>query len=168
MSQIERRVKAAIIAVGIPVAALLAGPATTSAQTGTHEIVVTISHVKALDKFDEFSNGDMYGRVTIDGKVQKTPVIKGDKEVKPNWTISQAVSPGKHDVKVEILDKDVTVDDPIDINRVDKKRDLDFTVNTKTCKIEGFSSTYSCGKSISREGAEPKKADITFKVSVKK
>lgn len=169
MSRVTSKViAAAVAALAIPVAGAVLAPTMTNAQDNTHEITVAITHVKALDKFDEFSNGDMYGRVTIGGKSQSTPVIKGDKEVKPDWKISQAVPPGPTDVKVEIIDKDVAADDAIDINKLEKKRDLDFSVNTKSCTVEGFSQTYRCGASITRAGKEPKKAEITFKVSVKK
>ena len=135
-------------------------------QAQAAELTVKIIHVRALDKFDEFSNGDLYAKVTIDGDIQSTPVVKGDNEIKPGWKITRKVSSGDHKVKVELLDKDVTQDDPIDINRVDKKRDLEFVV-TPRCRIEGFSSTYKCGSTITRAGKEAKKADISFSVSVK-
>lgn len=150
-----------------PFACATLAPTVATAETGTHEITVTITHVKALDKFDQFSKGDFYGRVTIGGATQSTPVISGQTEAKPNWKISKKVPSGVQKVKVEILDKDVAVDDPIDINKVDKKRDLDFTVDTRRCRIGGFSSTYRCGASISRAGKEKKAADVTFTVDVK-
>lgn len=131
------------------------------------EITVTVSSVKGLDKVDELSGGDYFARVTIDGDAQSTPVVK-DTKFKPNWKISKSVSSGEHKVKLELIDKDLAEDDPVDINRLDKKRDLEFTVDTKSCKIEGFSSTQKCGTTITRTGKENKKAEISFKVGVKK
>lgn len=157
---------AAVLALPLLALATLA-PSVSQAETANQELTVSISRIRALDKADELSKGDLYARVTIDGEVQKTPVAKGENEVKPGWKITKKVSPGDHTVKVELLDRDVAQDDPIDINRVDKKRDLDFTV-TKGCRIEGFSSTFKCGSTITRAGAEQKKAEISFSVSVKK
>ncbi len=138
-----------------------------SAQSANKELTIKVSRIKLLDKVDELSKGDLFARVTIDGDAQSTAVVRGASEIKTDWKITKKVTSGDHKVKVELVDKDVTQDDNIDINRVDKKRDLDFTVNTRSCRIEGFSSTYRCGSSISRTGAEPKKAEITFTVSVK-
>ncbi|MEQ1576860.1 MAG: C2 domain-containing protein [Hyphomicrobium sp.] len=155
---------AALLALPMAITALT--PMESQAETANRELTVTISNAKALDKADEFSNGDLYAKITIDGEAQKTPAIKGDNEIKPNWKITRKVASGTHKIKVELYDKDVTQDDAIDINRVDKKRDLDFTVTSK-CRIEGFSSSYKCGSSITRAGGEAKKAEITFSVSVK-
>lgn len=152
----------------IALGAVSLAPTRAHAQALTHEIIIEIASFKALDKLDELSNGDVYARVTIEGEVLKTPVVSGKSEGKPNWTISKAVTAGKHEVKVELLDKDVSVDDPVDINKVANKRSLDFTVDTKTCRITGFSQTYKCGSKISRTGLEKKKAEIVFSVNVKK
>jgi hypothetical protein len=132
------------------------------------EIDIVITHVKALDAFDELSKGDTFAKVTIGKDVQSTPVISQQAEIKPDWKIVQKVKPGKHDVKVEIFDKDVSVDDAIDINKVANRRPLEFTVDTRSCRIEGFSQTYKCGDIIKRAGEEKKKAEITFVVKVKK
>ena len=166
---LKNNLKAPAIAAGLlalPLAVMAFAPLS-QAETANRELTVTIISAKALDKADEFSNGDLYAKITIDGEAQKTPVIKGDNEIKPNWKITKKVGSGSHKVKVELYDKDVTKDDPVDINRVDKKRDLDFTV-TSGCRIEGFSSTYKCGSSITRAGGEVKKAEITISVDVKK
>ena len=64
------------------------------------------------------------------------------------------------------LTKDIAADDPIDINRVDPKRSLDFVVNTRSCRLEGFSSPYRCGQRVVRAGGERKKAEMTFFVDV--
>lgn len=139
-----------------------------TAETATAaDVTVNITRVKAIDPPDAFSKGDFYARVTIDGEVQKTEVVKQSIDIKPNWKITKKVKPGEIKVKVEILDKDVSLDDPIDINRVDAKRDLDFTVDTRACRIEGFSEPYKCGQSITRVGKEKKAAGITMSVSVK-
>jgi hypothetical protein len=132
------------------------------------EIEILITHVKALDAWDELSKGDSFARVTIGKDVQTTPVVEQKSEITPDWKIVHKVKPGKHDVKLELLDKDVSVDDPIDINKVANKRPLEFTVDTRSCRITGFSQSYKCGDKITRVGEETKKADITFVVKVKK
>jgi hypothetical protein len=149
----------ALFALALPLAAK---------HAAADEIDILVTHVKALDAFDELSKGDTYAKVTIGKDVQTTPVVSQQTEIKPDWKIVHKVKPGKHDVKVEIYDKDVTVDDPIDINRVDHKRTLEFSVDTRSCRVEGFSQTYHCGDSIKRAGEEKKKAEVTFVVSVKK
>jgi C2 domain len=156
---------AALLAVPLAVAAFAPQ---SQAASANQELTIKITNVRLLDKVDELSKGDLYARVVIDGEVQKTLVVKGENVIKPDWKISKKVSRGEHKVKIELDDKDVTQDDMIDINRVDKKRDLDFTVNTKSCRVNGFSSTYKCGSSITRAGTEDKKAEITFTVTVKK
>jgi hypothetical protein len=137
-----------------------------SGQATAHEITVKVTGFKPLDKADELSNGDFFARVTINGASEVTKTITTDKsEVHPDdWKITKTVPAGVHKVRVELIDKDVSVDDPIDINRVDGKRDLDFTVDTRSCRIEGFSETYSCGTTIRRTGTENKKAEISFVV----
>lgn len=147
--------------------ALLAAAQSLAATAQAEEIVVTVTSVKGLDKVDELSGGDYFARVTIDGDVQNSAVVK-DVEFKPDWVLSKSVAAGKHDVKLELIDKDVADDDPVDINRLPNKRSLEFSVDTKSCKIEGFASTYRCGKAITRVGDETKKAGITFNVTVKK
>lgn len=146
--------------------ALALGAVTADAATAA-EVTVNIARVKAIDPPDAFSKGDFYARVTIDGETQKTEHVKQSVDIKPNWKISKKVKPGVIKVKVEILDKDVSQDDPIDINRVDNKRDLDFTIDTRSCRIEGFSEPYKCGQSITRVGKEKKAAGITMSVGVK-
>ncbi|MDP1908220.1 MAG: hypothetical protein Q8K85_07965, partial [Hyphomicrobium sp.] len=149
-------------------ASLTLAPSEAAAQKN-HEITVTVTRFKALDRADELSQGDYFARVTINGKAKSTDVISDKKEVSPkNWELSTSVTPGVHKVKFELIDKDLTVDDPIDINRLPNKRDLDFTIDTNSCKIEGFSQEYKCGTVITRGGTEKKKADISFKVTVKK
>ncbi len=158
------RATAVMFAVPLACAALTLGQS--QAEAADKTLTVKVTKIRLLDRVDEFSKGDLYARVTIDGEVVKSEVVKGANEVKPDWKISAKVKGGEHKVKLELVDKDVTQDDSIDINRVDKKRDLDFTV-TPGCRIEGFSSSYKCGSSITRSGAETKKAEITFSVSVK-
>lgn len=143
-------------------------PAEADAQAAKHEITVTVTRFKALDKADELSAGDFFARVTIDGQKLTSPVISDRTEVKPDWKLSKSVSPGVHKIKLELIDKDVSVDDPIDINRLGNKRDLDFTVDTRSCKIDGFAQAAKCGAVITRSGGERKMAEISFKVDVKK
>lgn len=156
---------ALLVSIG-SLAALVAGSSGAAAQG--HEIIVTITHIKALDKLDVFSKGDFYARVTIDGDVHKTPVAKQQSEVSPGWVVSQRVKSGKHDIKLEIFDKDISIDDPIDINRTANKRAQEFAIDTKSCRITGFSETYRCGAKITRSGQEKKAAEVSFKVDAKK
>ncbi|MBX9861619.1 MAG: hypothetical protein K2Y42_02595 [Hyphomicrobium sp.] len=148
-------------------AALTWAPSQAAAQK-THDITVTVTRFKALDRADELSRGDFFARITVDGKAQSTSVISDKEEVHPkDWILTATVPAGVHKVKFELIDKDLSVDDPIDINRLPNKRDLDFTVDTRSCIIEGFAQNYKCGATITRGGSENKKADISFKVTVK-
>ena len=148
----------------LPLAIALLAPS----QVRAEEIIVTITRVQALDKFDALSKADMMARVTIAGERSTTEVIKNQDDIRPNWVIKKNVAAGTHDVKVEILDKDVTKNELIDINRVDNKRDLDFKVNTRNCQVTGFTQSYRCRSAIVRAGNEKKKAAITFTVDVKR
>lgn len=148
-----------------------AGDAVQAQKGKEHEITVTIQKVRALD-FNDWGlagQADYYTKVTIAGETFTTTRIKGHNEISPNWKISKSVKPGKHDVKVQIFDKDVLKpDEYIDINRVSNKRDLDFTIDTRSCRVAGFSGGYKCGQTITRDGDQKKKAHIEFRVDVKK
>jgi hypothetical protein len=141
------------------------------AGSPTHQIVLNVREVKALDKFDELSLGDIYARVTIAGTTQSTPILKQTASVgqvlKPDWQIVQNVGPGVHPVKVELIDKDLSQDDVIDINKLPNRRVLEFTIDTRKCRIEGFASTYNCKSAINRAGKEAKSAEISFTVDAK-
>lgn len=143
-------------------------PTEAGAQAAKHEVTLTVTRFKALDKADELSAGDFFARVTIDGQKLTTSVISDRAEVRPDWKLSKSVSPGVHKMKLELIDKDVSIDDPIDINRLGNKRDLDFTIDTRSCVIKGFATDYKCGAMISRAGGERKMAEISFRVDVKK
>jgi len=158
-----RTVSLALAAIAALSAVLVGGPSGASAA----EIVITVKKFHALDKADELSSGDFFARMKIDGKAAFSPVLTGQEVFTPDWTLTLPAKSGKNDVNLSLIDKDLSVDDPIDINRVASKRDLDFTVNTRTCRIEGFAETYKCGQTITREGSETKKASITFSVDVK-
>lgn len=153
-------------------AALLAGAATLLGgaveAASAAEIEIVVDRVRALDVIDLSGGADFYARVTIAGEVFKTDPIRNQNEISPNWIIRKQVHHGTYDVQLEILDKDVSRDDPIDINRIDPKRDLDFRVNTRTCTISGFAELYDCGTIIQRAGNEKKKAEITFRVYVRR
>ncbi|MGL4396022.1 MAG: hypothetical protein ACRCS9_05735, partial [Hyphomicrobium sp.] len=83
--------------------------------------------------------------------------------------IAKDVGRGKYDVKLEIFDKDpLKPDDVIDINRIGFKRDLDFVVDTRNCRVEGFANRYKCEQLIERAGGERKRAEISFRVSVER
>ena len=49
-----------------------------------HEITITVTHVKAIDKIDQFSKGDFYARATIGKDTQSTAVVKQQTETKPD------------------------------------------------------------------------------------
>ena len=131
------------------------------------ELTVTIHQLLALDKGDAFSSEDFYARVTIGGQVFKSERIRQTDAVIPNWKFSAVVPNGRTDVKIEVFDKDIVADDQIDINRIDPKRDLDFVVNARTCRLEGFSQSYKCGNDVRRAGGERKKAELVFMVTVR-
>lgn len=141
--------------------------ASSAAFARDDEITVTITQVRALDKADAFLGDDLYARVTIAGEMFKTQRVAQQQDIIPDWKISKTVQRGVHDVKVEIFDKDVfSPDDEIDINRLPNKRDLDFTVNTRNCRIDGFANRYRCHQQIRRAGDDRKKAEIIFYVTV--
>jgi hypothetical protein len=152
--------------------ALATALAATSAATATRadEITINITRVKALDRIDVGGTAaDFLARVTIAGEQFKTPPIKQRSDIKPDWKISKKVAAGEHAVKIEILDDDaLNPADAIDVNRVDNKRDLEFTIDTRSCKVSGFSEDYRCGRTIKRAGQEKKRAALEFRVSVKK
>lgn len=159
---------AACAIAAFPLAAIVLGATPTTAAAQDHEVTVKVTKVRAIDRADEFSDGDFFARVTIDGEKLESPVVKQEGSIRPDWVLSKKVKPGVIKVKFEIIDKDLSVDDPIDVNRIDNKRDLDFTVNTRTCRIEGFATTYRCGSTIVRAGKEKKAAEVAFTVTVKK
>jgi hypothetical protein len=140
----------------------------TPASARDDELTVSITQVRALDKADAFLSDDLYARVTIAGEMFKTQRIVQKQDINPDWKISKVVPRGVHDVKVEIFDKDVfSPDDEIDINRLPNKRDLDFRVDTRRCRIEGFANLYRCNQQIRRAGDDRKKAEIVFYVTVR-
>jgi C2 domain len=149
-------------------AAPFAGAVFSPSAARADQIVVNISQVKTLDKTDALSKADFLARVTIAGEVFTTATIRNQDDIQPNWSIRKTVEPGVHDVKLEILDKDVTKNDFVDINQRDNKRDLDFKVDTRRCAVIGFSVPYRCGSVIARSGNERKKAEVTFVVDVKR
>lgn len=156
-------------AFGFALAVAVAGSAmgVTASGASATEIVITVTKFHALDRADELSSGDFFARMKIGGKAAFSPTITGEQVFTPDWKLTLPAKKGSNEVNLSLIDKDLTVDDAIDINRVAGKRDIDFTVNTKTCRISGFSESYKCGETITREGSETKKASISFKVEVK-
>ena len=156
-------------------AALTAGPLLAGilasrdsiAAPAMQEVTITIQKVKAIDQIDLFSKGDFYARGTIGSDVQTTPVAKQQAEIAPNWKITHKVPAGKHTLKLEIFDKDVTADDPIDVNPLDKNRVLEATIDTRKCRISGYGKTAHCGATITVAGKEKKAAAVSFKIDVK-
>jgi hypothetical protein len=127
-----------------------------------------IQRVKALDKIDALSKPDFLARVTIAGKAQVVQRVREGEDISPNWRISEVVPPGRHDVRIEVFDRDLTKNEPIDINRLPNKRHQDFTIDTRSCRIGGFAGVPRCNTPIVRGGTEAKRAEVTFTVSVKK
>lgn len=153
------------------IATLMALGVLGAAPAVAQEIVVTIESVRALDRIDLGPGGkaDFFAVVTIDGKSVKSPVIRRAESIKPNWRLAIPVNPGTHDVKLELYDQDVlSKPDPIDINRLPNKRDLDFRVNTRSCTITGFAQEYDCRRVITRGGDQKKAAEISFHVNVRR
>lgn len=149
-------------------AAATAVPDPVAAQGARQEIVITITRVRAIDKLDNFSRADFMARVSIDGDQLTTQRVRQQDDIRPNWVIAKRVAPGRHEVKLAVLDQDATKAESIDINRINGKRDLDFTVDTRSCTILGFASPFKCGRTIVRAGRDAKAAEIEFKVEVKK
>lgn len=162
-SMSARSIKAAIAAV-VMLGAVPAVATTASAA----EVTVTIERVNGRGPGDLWSRSDFFARVTIDGVTTTTDVVRNQNNATPNWTITREVRRGIHDIKIEILDKDVTKQESIDITRTPSKKDLDFRANTRTCSVLGFAEGYRCGQSIVREGDEGKSAEITFRVDMKR
>ena len=146
--------------------AFAVGAAPTAAHA--HEVVVTIHEVKAIDKIDQ-TPADFFAKVMIDGNVESTKKVRQDNHIKPNWVVKQEVSTRRPDIKIELWDKDLALDDLVDINgRKDiSKRHQDLSVDTKTCRVYGFRGSPKCGTKITRSGDEKKIAEITFSVDVK-
>lgn len=160
------------VAGGAATLAFVAGASMSPAMAQTHQVTVTVHSIKLLDRVDAASQADLFARVTIDGEQKVTSPLKqtgrvGD-TIHAEFVVSKAVKPGTVPVKLELLDKDVRSDDLIDINRLDNRRVLDFTVNTRTCRIAGFPNAYRCNSRITRAGTENKKAEVTFTVAVRK
>jgi hypothetical protein len=155
----------AALALIMPISAMSA-----TSASARDELSIYITTVTALDAADKWLAGpdDFYARVTIDGQVFTTKVKRQKNHASPNWRVTKFVRPGVHNIRLEIFDKDIgKADDKIDINRLDNKRDLDFTVDTRKCRIEGFAERYRCGEPIRRAGNERKKAAVEFVVSVR-
>jgi hypothetical protein len=158
--------------VGAIIGGALAWGGSAPAQAQMPEIVVNITHVRALDRADwpVAGQADFYAQVTIAGEAVKTPRVRQQDEIRPNWRVSKRVPPGTYTVKIEMLDRDVfKPDDRIDINRVSNRREIEFQVDTRPrpCRIDGGGSfKFRCGKNIDRSGNERKRAQIEFTVDV--
>ncbi|MEZ5855548.1 MAG: hypothetical protein R3D67_12710 [Hyphomicrobiaceae bacterium] len=141
-----------------------------AAPAAADQITVVIERVTALDRIDPLGQADFLARVTIAGEVFQTKRERRHDDLVPtNWVFTKDVAPGTHSVKIEIYDKDIlTRDDQVDINRVDPKRDLDFSVNTRRrpCRLPDFAGSPRCGLTIVREGGERRRARLSFRVEV--
>ena len=79
---------------------------------------------------------------------------------------------GTFPVKLEIYDHNVLKKPTlVDINRLPDKRDLDFTIVNDgggRCTVKGFAQDFSCHATIKRAGDERRKAEVVFRVDVRK
>ncbi len=163
-----QKVSRSRIALAVSAAALLAVNVAMPSAAQAHKVCVTVHSVKALDKVD-VSPADFYARVEIDGIISLTERIRQRNAITPNWEICQDVGQRrKVALLLEIWDKDLVVDDMIDINPITSpKRRQNFGVNTRTCRVSGFASGPKCKTKITQAGNEKKKASVVFSVSVK-
>lgn len=149
-------------------AALLGALPAVATTASADEIRITIERVNGIGPGDLWSRSDFFARVTIGGVTTTTDVVRNRNDARPNWIIVRDVRRGTHDVKIEVLDRDVTKQEPIDITRTTGKKDLDFKVSTRPCRVIGFAGSPRCGQSITRGGNEGKSAEITFKVEARR
>ena len=166
----ETAIQMLVMRAGFAAMAIIAGGVISAPAASAAEISIRIERVQALDKIDSGLAGqaDFYARVTIACEQFTSQIARGKDDVSPNWLFTKRVTRGMHDVKIQIFDRDpLKADTTVDINRVDNKRDLDFTVDTRTCVVSGFSDNQKCGRTISRSGKERKRAQIWFRVSAR-
>lgn len=147
-------------------ALLIAGLAS-PAEAQQKEIVVTVSEVRLLDKADTFNRAEIYSRIIIAGEWFETPVVKSSGTINPNWRANKSVNAGDHAIKLEILDRDLTMSEPVDINKVDRKRDVDLVVDTRNCRVSGDGINGKCDVTLKTTGRERKSAEVTITVSVR-
>ncbi len=173
-SGILGRPRRGALGLGAGAAALLGLSAVgiTPAMAQNSQVTVIVHAIKLIDRVDAFSQADLFVRATIAGETKATAPMKQTgrpgETIRTELTLSHAVKPGTHAVRLELLDKDLRSDDLIDINRIADRRVLEFTVDTRSCRIGGFASTYRCKQRITRAGSEKKAAQITFSVEVRK
>ena len=149
------------------VALAIGGAALLPTVAQAAEIIITVNDVKAVDRADVFSRPDFFAAVTIAGETFTTKVARNQANASPNWVVRKTVPRGTHDVKLAIFDKDLTKNEAIDINARDNKRDLDFRVNTRNCRVLDLSGVGSgCRSTITRAGKERKAAEVRFTVEI--
>lgn len=161
----SRRAVLALAAVPMAAVGLYAG---SSEAARPHEVMVKITHVKAMDAIDNFSKGDFFARVLIGDAITTTPVAKQQAEIRPDWVVTEKVAPGKHKLRLQIFDKDLTADDLIDVNPLKGNRILEATIDTRSCRVSGYGKSYRCGSKVTVIGNEKKAAAVTFIVDVKR
>jgi hypothetical protein len=161
----SKRLTAARSSVAMAVA--FSGAATLSTVAQAAEIIITVTDVKAIDRADVFSRPDFFAAVTIAGETFTTKVARNQANVQPNWVARKVVQRGTHDVKLALFDKDLTKNEQIDINTRDNKRDLDFRINTRNCRVLDLTGVaQGCRATITRAGKEKKAAEIRFTVEI--
>ena len=140
-----------------------------SASAQTVQITVRIERIVALDPADYGGPADFFARLTIDGVQYQTPIIWENNDISPNWEYPHLVSgAGVRRIGIEVLDKDFSYDDLIDVSPVVGKRTLDLIINTSAlpCRVTGDVAG-RCDSSLTTEGAELGRASLRFSINAK-
>ncbi len=143
--------------------------------TTTHkEVRVIVESVDALDDMDgPASSPDMYASVSINGRPSDNKIwrIEDQRNISPNWQFFEIVENSQGEIKIvlSIYDEDGFLrgdDELVDIAS-NAERELNLTVNTNTCAVEGDGVIGNCGATLVSQGAEDDRAAIKFRVEVK-
>lgn len=133
------------------------------------EIIITITDLRTVGRADVFTRPDFFAQVSVAGEGFTTPTARNQGNIAPNWVIRKTVPRGTHSVKIALFDKDLTKSEAIDINTVDGKRDLDFRINTRNCRVLDLTGVaQGCRATVTRAGRELKSAEMRFNVEIVK
>jgi hypothetical protein len=107
------------------------------------QVTVRINRVAQIDNLDKFDldpdRADFYAQVWINGQLHRTKNFSFD-DGRPYWTFSKNVKTRYVNIRIKLLDDDgglEEADDFVDINPRKGKKDLHFTLDTKTGRIVG-------------------------------
>jgi hypothetical protein len=163
------RIVSRALVVSICAAAIVLIVGVPPALAQTVQISVRIEKIVALDVANWTSPADFFARISIDGKSIQTPVVLNQNDISPNWEYREiAVGGGVRRIRIEVLDEDVTFNDPIDVNPQAGKRELDLTIDTSAlpCVVAG-DVTGSCNSSIISAGSESGRASLQFRIDAR-